>query len=54
MVLFHLYLGFYVTAKHNDAGREILKKRKGGRESDEDIVAKISQDLLQIQAKIFD
>jgi hypothetical protein len=31
-----------------------FKKRKGGREKDEDIVAKNSQDLLQIQAKIFD
>jgi hypothetical protein len=31
-----------------------FKKRKGGRENDEDIVAKISQDLLQIQAKIFE
>jgi hypothetical protein len=31
-----------------------FKKRKGGREKDEDIVAKISQDLLHIQAKIFD
>jgi hypothetical protein len=28
-----------------------FKKRKGGREND--IVAKISQDLLQIQAKIY-
>jgi hypothetical protein len=29
MVLFHLYLGFYVAAKHDDAGREVLKKEKG-------------------------
>jgi hypothetical protein len=31
-----------------------FKKRKGGRENDKDIVAKTSQDLPQIQAKIFD
>jgi len=43
-------MGFDVTTIHDDAGREVLRKEKGGRENDEDIVAKISQDLLQIQA----
>jgi hypothetical protein len=43
-------MGFDVTTIHDYAGREVLRKEKGGRENDEDIVAKISQDLLQIQA----
>ena len=42
-------MGFDVTTIHDDAGREVLRKEKGGRENDENIVAKISQDLLQIQ-----
>jgi len=43
-------MGFCATTIHDDAGREVLRKEKGGRENDEDIVAKISQDSLQIQA----
>jgi len=54
MVLFHLYLGFLCHSQTRWCGTRDFKKRKGGRENDEDIVAKISQDLLQIQAKIFD
>ena len=50
MVLFHLYLGFLCHNQLWWCGTRDFKKSKGGREND--IVAKISQDLPQIQAKI--